>query len=66
MPLAYLGIEPVPGRKYRADWGVIYSDRDGKINQLRMYWSNKATGIVSDVFSEARIRPSLWGELVID
>ena len=66
VPLDYLGIKPSRGRTYRADWGVIYSDQDGRINQLRMYWSNKATGIVSDLFSEAEIQPSLWGELVID
>ena len=66
VPLDYLGIKPSPGRKYLADWGVIYSDQDGRINQLRMYWSNKATGIVSDLFSEARIQPSLWGDLVLD
>ena len=66
VPLDYLGIKASPGRKYLADWGVIYSDQDGRINQLRMYWSNKATGIVSDLFSEARIQPSLWGDLVLD
>jgi hypothetical protein len=27
----------------------------------RLYWSNKATGIVSDIPSEAELQPSLWG-----
>jgi hypothetical protein len=27
----------------------------------RVYWSNKATGLTSDVPSEAMLTPQLWG-----
>jgi len=27
----------------------------------RVYWHNKATGLVSDLPSEAELRPDLWG-----
>ncbi len=50
----------------RGDVGVIHSDRDGQRNQLRMYWSNKATGMVTDLFTESRIQPELWGELAVE
>jgi hypothetical protein len=29
---------------------------------LRVYWSNKATGIVADEVEELKMQPSLWGE----
>lgn len=61
VPLAALGWQPRAGQLLRGDFGVVYSDKAGLKNELRMYWSNKATGIVSDLPSEAGIRPELWG-----
>ncbi|NOY81841.1 MAG: hypothetical protein GXP31_12670 [Kiritimatiellaeota bacterium] len=61
VPLAALGFQPRSGQRYAGDFGIVYSDRTGRINVLRMYWSNKATGIVSDLPSEARIQPEMWG-----
>ena len=45
----------------RGDFGVIYGDADGTVDQLRSYWSNKATGLVNDVPGEVTVMPRLWG-----
>ena len=66
VPLARLGWVPGKGKSYRADFGVIYGDKQGLTNRLRMNWANKATGIVADPPSEAMIRPDLWGRLVVE
>ena len=66
VPLADLGCTLTKGVSLRGDVGVIYSDRLGLKNELRMYWSNKATGIVTDIFSEAAIQPHLWGTLTVE
>jgi hypothetical protein len=34
---------------------------DGQKTVQRVYWSNKATGLVSDIPSEAELTPQLWG-----
>jgi hypothetical protein len=64
VPLSDLGI-PGPGRatELRGDFGVIYGDADGTVDQLRSYWSNKATGLVNDVPGEVTVTPRLWGWL---
>lgn len=54
-----LGLAPRPGTTVRGDIGVLRGD--GSQTLARMYWSNKATGIASDVPSEAELLPSLWG-----
>ena len=36
---------------------------DPKITEMRIYWNNKATGITSDVPSEAALTPLLWGRV---
>jgi hypothetical protein len=53
--------KPEPGRTYAGDLAIVYSDKTGSANVLRMHWSNKATGIVSDLSVEADIQPALWG-----
>lgn len=60
-PLAVLGLKPSPGMKLKGDIGVLRGD--GTQTIARVYWSNKATGIVSDVPSEAELTPGLWGTL---
>jgi hypothetical protein len=62
VPLAELAFKPEPGKTYRGDVGVIHSDAKGQINELRMYWSNRVTGIVSDLAIEAAIEPKQWGQ----
>jgi hypothetical protein len=64
VPLSDLGL-PGPGgaTDLRGDFGVIYGDADGTVDQLRSYWSNKATGLVNDVPGEVTVTPRLWGRL---
>lgn len=62
IPLRELDVRLEPGLKLRGDLGVTYGDPAGKRTNLRVYWSNKATGIVADEVEELRMQPSLWGE----
>ena len=62
IPLATLGLNPVPGQRIKADVGILRGN--GVETTQRVYWSNKATGITSDVPSEAELTPNLWGEWV--
>jgi hypothetical protein len=62
IPLSILGLNPVAGEKVKADIGILRGDGTQTIQ--RVYWSNKATGIVSDVPSEAEFTPRLWGEWI--
>jgi hypothetical protein len=63
IPLAALGLKPQTGRSYKADVGILRGD--GTATTARVYWSNKATGITSDVPSEAALTPQLWGRAEI-
>ena len=61
---AYTGLlnlgQPKPGETYRADLGVLRGSNHQTTQ--RVYWSNKATAITSDVPSEAELTPGLWGK----
>ncbi len=59
IPLDALGLKPVAGQTIQADIGILRGD--GVQTLQRVYWSNKATGITSDVPSEAELTPGLWG-----
>jgi hypothetical protein len=62
IPLKTLGVafEKVqPGTRLRGDLGVLRGN--GSQTLQRVYWTNKATAIVSDVPSEAQLTPQLWG-----
>lgn len=59
IPLSVLGIQVTNGQKIKGDIGVLRGDKGETIS--RLYWSNKATGITSDVPSEAMLSPALWG-----
>jgi hypothetical protein len=61
LPLDVLGLKPTPGLILRGDIGVLRGD--GQRTVQRVYWSNKATGLVSDIPSEAELTPQLWGTL---
>jgi hypothetical protein len=61
VPLAALGLKPAPGLRLKLDWGVLVSGPEGTEVFRRIYWANKATTIVSDAPSEARLHPNLWG-----
>ncbi len=61
VPLSELGFKPEAGKEYRLDLGVIFSDAKGDNRVARVYWSNKATGLVADVPGEIMATPQLWG-----
>jgi hypothetical protein len=65
IPLKDIHFKPESGKTYRGDFGVIYSDKNGEIDVLRMDWSNKNTGLVDDVGGEAAIQPENWGKFII-
>jgi hypothetical protein len=59
IPLSTLDLKPAAGQTIRGDVGLL---RGNGIQTLqRIYWSNKASGIVSDIPSEAELTPHLWG-----
>jgi hypothetical protein len=62
IPLAVLGLKPSSRQRIKADIGILRGN--GVQTLQRVYWSNKATGITSDVPSEAQLTPSLWGEWI--
>lgn len=66
IPLADIGFKPQKDKYYRGDFGVIYSDKLGRINELRMFWCNPFGAMVSDVFSESQINPSYWGKFQVE
>ncbi|MBV9467990.1 MAG: hypothetical protein JOZ57_01945, partial [Abitibacteriaceae bacterium] len=59
IPLATLGLQPKPEMNIRGDIGILRGN--GFQTMQRVYWNNKASGIVSDVPSEAELTPQLWG-----
>ncbi len=59
IPLLALNLKPAAGMRIKGDLGILRGD--GTQTFSRVYWSNKATGIVSDVPAEAELTPSLWG-----
>lgn len=63
VPLAALGLRPVPDLRLKMDWGILVSGPDGQEVLRRVYWANRATQIVSDAPSEARLAPHLWGHV---
>jgi len=61
VPLDLLEFKPESSRTYKVDFGILSADSSGSATQVRTYWSNQATGIVSDVPSEIMLFPGLWG-----
>ncbi|WP_047814393.1 NHL repeat containing protein [Rhodopirellula islandica] len=64
IPLRLLDWKPQAGQTYRGDVGVLRGN--GRETTQRVYWSNKATAITSDVPSEAQLSPSLWGTFQVE
>jgi hypothetical protein len=62
-PLSLLGMTATPGVSLTGDIGILRGD--GFQTLYRAYWSNKATGLTSDVPSEAELLPQLWGAFQI-
>ncbi|PTX97416.1 hypothetical protein DB346_20690 [Verrucomicrobia bacterium LW23] len=58
-----MNFRPEPGKTYKLDVGVLRGN--GQETLQRAYWSNKASGLVSDIPSEAELIPALWGGMEI-
>ena len=61
IPLRTLNLRPQIGQNLSGDIGVLRGD--GAQTTTRVYWSNKASGLVSDVPAEAMLSPQLWGRM---
>jgi hypothetical protein len=59
-PLTLLGLNPHPGQTIQGDIGILRGN--GFQTLQRVYWHNKATGLVSDLPSEVELTPQLWGD----
>jgi hypothetical protein len=66
IPLAELGLDPSKASELKGTVGVIYSDPSGKNRAARLYWFDKATGLVSDVPSESQLDANRWGKIMLD
>ena len=66
VPLASLHLDPAKTPVIRGDLGIVVADQTGTRTIDRRYWSNNNTNIISDLPSEARIQPNLWGTLVFE
>ena len=63
IPWKALGVEaPKIGTHLRGDVGILQADQNGIQTINRLYWSGKSQRVVSDLPSEARIAPALWGD----
>lgn len=60
IPVSVLGLKPSDGLEIKGDLGILRGEKGQ--TTARSYWSNKATGITSDVPSEAMLMPNLWGK----
>jgi hypothetical protein len=60
IPLSLLELSPKAGLKVRGDLGILRGA--GGETMQRLYWSNKATGLMNDVPGEAQLTPGSWGE----
>lgn len=61
VPLEVLGLRPEPGLRVGVDFGILLGDETGRDTRERLYWSNPATTLISDIPSEIKITPALWG-----
>ncbi len=59
IPFNVIGLKNVNSMPTCGDIGLLIGDPSG--TRLRLYWSNKKTGIVSDLPSEAVLQPEEWG-----
>jgi hypothetical protein len=61
IPLSVIGLKPEAGTSVKADFGLLRGT-PGQTSQ-RLYWHNKATGLLADVPGEALLEPGQWGTL---
>ena len=66
VPWDVLGVKPpAAGSKLAGDMGFLESDENGTQTVGRKYWSAKTQTVISDLPSEARLNPSLWGHFEV-
>ena len=67
VPWTELGLSspPAPGTGLRGDFGLLSSDASGRSTASRVFWSAPGGNLVSDIPSEASLRPENWGDLVL-
>lgn len=64
IPWAELGVPaPKVGERLRGDMGILQSDQNRVKTVGRLYWAGKSQTVISDIPSEARVSPSVWGDL---
>jgi len=61
IPLSAIGLKPAAGTSVKVDFGLLRGT-PGQTSQ-RLYWHNKATGLLADVPGEAMLEPGQWGTL---
>jgi hypothetical protein len=59
VPLRTLGLVPQKGMTISGDVGILRGSAGLTIH--RLYWHNKATGVIADVPGESMLHPELWG-----
>jgi len=64
VPLASLGLYPEKRQRLKFDFGFLKTNQAGNEVMQRIYWSNKATSILSDVAAEASLEPAQWGHVI--
>ncbi len=63
IPLSVLGWNPKQLPKTTGDIGVLIGQSGATVE--RVYWHNKAAGIIADIPSEAMIMPAYWGKIQV-
>ena len=66
LPLAAIGLKPMPGLTVRGDVGLISSDRAGTKNIRRVCWANRDTKVIDDPPTEAWLYPAKWGTFTLE
>lgn len=63
LPWKALGLSGPPKQTLRGDVGLIEGDATGTRAVARHYYFDRGSQVVSDLPSEVRVNPSLWGDL---
>jgi len=64
IPWKSIGLTPPkPNSIIKGDFGILRGDQNSMRTISRQYWSGKTQTVISDIPSEARLNPSLWGEI---
>jgi hypothetical protein len=62
VPISALGLAPKDGLTIRGDVGLLLGQRGATAD--RVYWHNKSNTMTSDLPTEARLTPHLWGQWI--